>query len=78
MPMTPLRLFLALISLLAWLGVTFFLLRSAAPALVSSTDTLLVLIGFALSPVWLIASGCVALHLFQKRRAAASATEKYQ
>lgn len=75
MRITPLRLFLILLALFAWLGLSFVLLRGWAPALVSSRDTDLVILGFALPFVWLAATAAVAWHLFTKRRAAANPKE---
>lgn len=75
MRITPARLFLALLGFFLWLGLSLALLRGWAPALVSSRDTVMVILGFALPLIWLAATATLAWHLFTKRRSAANPKE---
>lgn len=71
MRITPTRLFLALIAFFLWAALSIALLRGWVPTLVSSRDTAMVILGFALLFVWLAANAAVAWHFFTKRRTAA-------
>lgn len=64
----PGRLFLISIAALLYAALSAVLLGGVAPALVSSRDTLQAGLGFLVPAVWLIASGCLALHFFIKFR----------
>ncbi|WP_145012406.1 hypothetical protein [Pseudomonas oryzihabitans] len=75
MTISPLRLFLAVIAFFFWLSLSGALLRGFAPALVSSRDTAMVILGFAIPPIWLAASAAVAWYLLTKRRTAATSKE---
>ncbi|WP_024762903.1 hypothetical protein [Pseudomonas nitroreducens] len=67
----PGRLFLICIAALLYAASSAVLLGGVAPALVSSRDTLQAGLGFIVPAVWLIGSGCLALHFFLKFRACA-------
>lgn len=73
--LNPLRLFLALICFFLWAGLSLALLRGWAPALVSSRDTGMVILGFVLPLIWLAASASIGWHLYTRRRAAANPKE---
>lgn len=75
MRITAIRLFLAMMGFLVWAALSIALLRGWAPALVSSRDTAMVILGFALPFVWLAANVAIAWHLFTRRRAAATPEE---
>lgn len=66
--MRPGRLFLICLAALLYAALSAVLLGGVAPALVSSKDTLQAGLGFLVQAVWLIASGCLALHFFIKFR----------
>ena len=55
-----------------YLVISLAVVRFIAPALISSESDGLVIIGFALLAIWLIASITIAYHLFNKRRAPAA------
>ncbi|WP_425327970.1 hypothetical protein [Pseudomonas nitroreducens] len=69
--MRPARLFLICLVALLYAALTLALLGGVAPAMVSSTDSLLVGLGFFIPGVWLIGTGCLGLHLYLKFRACA-------
>ncbi|WP_278438364.1 hypothetical protein [Pseudomonas oryzihabitans] len=75
MRITATRLFLVLMGFLLWAALSFALLRGWAPALVSSRDTAMVILGFVLPFIWLAATASIAWHLFTRRRAAATSKE---
>lgn len=75
MRITATRLFLALMGFLIWAALSLALLRGWAPALVSSRDTAMVILGFALPFVWLAATVAIAWHLLTRCRAAANPEE---
>ncbi|WP_440468077.1 hypothetical protein ACKI1H_07870 [Pseudomonas sp. YH-1] len=66
--MRPGRLFLICLAALLYAALSAVLLGGVAPALVSSKDTLQAGLGFLVPAVWLIASGCIGLHLFLRFR----------
>lgn len=66
--LSPFRIFLLCLAALAYAALSLVLLGGVAPALVSSKDTLQAGLGFLVPAVWLIASGCLALHFFIKFR----------
>lgn len=70
----PGRLFLICLAALLYAAFSVVLLGGIAPAMVSSADSVLVGLGFLLPAVWLIGSGCLALHLALKNRACAEKT----
>lgn len=69
--MRPGRLFLICLAALAYAALSIALLGGIAPAMVSSTDSVLVGLGFLVPAVWLIGTGCLALHIVLKFRACA-------
>lgn len=69
--MRPGRLFLICLAALAYAALSLVLLGGVAPAMVSSKDSLLVGLGFMVPGIWLIGTGCLALHLTLKFRACA-------
>ena len=75
MRITATRLFFTLMGFLVWATLSLALLRGWAPALVSSRDTAMVILGFTLPFVWLPASAAIAWHLITRRRAAANPEE---
>ena len=66
--MRPGRLLLICLAALLYAALSAVLLGGVAHALVSSKDTLQAGLGFLVPAVWLIASGCLALHFFIKFR----------
>lgn len=72
--MRPGRLFLICLSVLLYAANGAVLLGVVAPALVSSTDSVLVCLGFLAPAVWLIGTGCLALQIVLKIRACAEKT----
>jgi hypothetical protein len=66
--LTPLRLLVLLTGWLIWLATTALILGVVAPEMVSEPNSVSVAIGFAFAVLWLIASACLGLLLFQQRR----------
>lgn len=64
----PGRLFLICIAALIYAALSAVLLGGVAPAMVSSRDTIQAGLGFIVPVVWLIGTGCLALHFFLKFR----------
>jgi len=75
---SPGKLFLLVITLLAYTALSLIVLLGISPALISARSDILVLAGFMVPAVWLTASLCIASHFFNKRRksAAHTTTEK--
>lgn len=69
--MRPGRLFLICLAALLYAAFSVALLGGMAPAMVSSTDSLLVGLGFLIPAVWLIGTACLVLHFTLKCRACA-------
>lgn len=59
-----------------YLVISLAVLRFIAPALISSKSDGLVIIGFAMVVIWLIASITLAYHIFNKRRTSAAITKE--
>ncbi|WP_444757169.1 hypothetical protein [Pseudomonas sp. A014] len=70
------NLLIAVTSALIYLAISLAVLRFIAPALVSSKDDALVVIGFTLIGIWLVASIGLLNHLVNKRRAPAATTKE--
>lgn len=68
---SPVRAFLLGLAALLYAAVTLAVLGGVAPAMVSSSDDILVVSGFALATAWLLATGCIALHITNRIRASA-------
>lgn len=58
--------FLRGLAVLLWLGLTFTIVRILTPSLMSSQDNFYVVIGFSISVVWLLGSGCYGYHLLKR------------
>jgi hypothetical protein len=72
----PGLLLLRLLSATFYLALSFVLLRGICPALISAESDVMVFLGFGLIALWLIASICLAAHLFANRRELAANTKE--
>lgn len=60
------RAFLYGLATLLYLALSLAIFGGVAPAMVSSSDSTLVIAGFALAAIWLLATGAITLHLVNR------------